>query len=785
VGRPGAAGAPGKAGARGRGGRRGHKRGRRGKNGKRGKRHGKRGRRGKNGKRGKRHGKHGRHGKNGKRGKRHGKGKKQKGDKKTKKISKANAKWLPHFGWYKPEISFSTRQTSFSSSKQTTHNEMLAAYYAGGRPTGYCSKSVPALDNLQNQKVCPGGSNSNLGYHFVTTFHTLYDGFWRFRVGSDFGRGGEMSIDNRILARRVGENLWWAQNWGSNAVMTSGWILLTAGRHELSVLGFEDCCDGQNSVQYERKGEGGWKTISQDELAKDSKKTFNKDQNQIEMPDPADAKLFFGTRHTSAGTTKDTTDTDIYRMYYAGTRVNGYCKKPVDTLIGRTNGNTCSGVNSNIAYRAGARFTLLEGGRWKFRVGPDFGRGGVMFLDSRMVVRRTGENLWWAGNWNSPAVMTTEWIRLGQGRHLLEVIGFEDCCDGAMSIQYMKKGGQWSDLTKDKLTQSTESGGHCGKSCEWIKKHPEALDKLKIDEKWRKRLLYSRSLRHQFGLTPQKMREMEQHPNTAVKQAVKHVAPPPPPPPSAPRPHPPPPPPPPPAPCFPASATVELASGRSVRMDELQHGDRVLTVTSSGALEHREVFFFGHRDPHALSSFQCVTIANHPRPVCLTRDHFMLAAEAGVNAEWADARYTRGGMMKSGMAVWHVEQANNGKMVKSIVTSVAAEYMYGLYNPYTEENAMIVVNGVVASTHSTWFLDNVMPQRYDHLLPSIYEAALFPARAAYRLMGAEWAKSVQARLPLDSLAHEQAGFVSLVAPYAELLWSETPLFASKIVSKLA
>lgn len=51
---------------------------------------------------------------------------------------------------------------------------------------------------------------------------------------------------------------------------------------------------------------------------------------------------------------------------------------------------------------------------------------------------------------------------------------------------------------------------------------------------------------------------------------------------------------------------------------------------------------------------------------------------------------------------------------------VSAITKAGLYNPYTM-SGNIVVNGMLASSHSDWVLDGVMPGCSAHLLPAIYK----------------------------------------------------------------
>jgi hypothetical protein len=58
----------------------------------------------------------------------------------------------------------------------------------------------------------------------------------------------------------------------------------------------------------------------------------------------------------------------------------------------------------------------------------------------------------------------------------------------------------------------------------------------------------------------------------------------------------------------------------------------------------------------------------------------------------------------------------------------------GAYNPLTM-NGRIVVDGVVASAHSDWFLDGLVSANAQ---AKIYQAILAPVRLGYRLLGPDW-----------------------------------------------
>lgn len=85
-----------------------------------------------------------------------------------------------------------------------------------------------------------------------------------------------------------------------------------------------------------------------------------------------------------------------------------------------------------------------EAGLWSFRYGADFGRGGALYVNDVALEEQWNDDLWWAFNWAASAEVLEGSISLTEGYHKLEVIGFEGCCDGGITVQFRKPGGVYT-----------------------------------------------------------------------------------------------------------------------------------------------------------------------------------------------------------------------------------------------------------------------------------------------------------------------------------------------------
>ncbi|KAF6255749.1 hint module-domain-containing protein [Scenedesmus sp. NREL 46B-D3] len=208
--------------------------------------------------------------------------------------------------------------------------------------------------------------------------------------------------------------------------------------------------------------------------------------------------------------------------------------------------------------------------------------------------------------------------------------------------------------------------------------------------------------------------------------------------------------------CFPADGLVHLPDGMVKRMDELAIGDKVLTRATSGAVTYSDVYLLGHQDQFSYTEFVALQLAANK--LYLSHGHFIpTASGASCSAENSAACsrvMKRAQDVRVGDLVWAVN-AVTGQFDLEVVMKKSIEMRMGLYNPFTLSGDL-VVNGVLASAHSDWFLDRVMPQSYVSQIPSIYQTIMSPMRAVYHVGGANAVKYLDANLKVVELASKMS-----------------------------
>lgn len=181
--------------------------------------------------------------------------------------------------------------------------------------------------------------------------------------------------------------------------------------------------------------------------------------------------------------------------------------------------------------------------------------------------------------------------------------------------------------------------------------------------------------------------------------------------------------------CFPADASVETPLGTK-RMSELRVGDTVRSVNGAGESFFDDVYFFGHADASATAEYVALKFVE--TSLELSDRHFVpTCPEHGMTCDWAQHVQAYAQDVHPGDYVWtaskkgmHLQQVQDSSLINK----------EGLFNPYTL-SGKIVVNGVVASAHSEWILDSLMPLVYRRHLPAVYQAMFLPGRWLYHLVG--------------------------------------------------
>lgn len=197
--------------------------------------------------------------------------------------------------------------------------------------------------------------------------------------------------------------------------------------------------------------------------------------------------------------------------------------------------------------------------------------------------------------------------------------------------------------------------------------------------------------------------------------------------------------------CFPGHATVQTPAGHK-RMWDLRVGDRVLAVGPDGALLFDDVYFFGHADRHSEAPYLGLQLVDEV--LHLSRDHFVpiCRSQQKVACAWQNRLEVHARNVKVGDAIWVKGQSS---LELKVVNAINTHVFSGVFNPYTRIGT-IVVDGVVASCHSSWILDDLIPQSLQSSLPGLYQAIFLPGRWLYHLFGPSAANLLDMNNPQHS-----------------------------------
>jgi hypothetical protein len=126
---------------------------------------------------------------------------------------------------------------------------------------------------------------------------------------------------------------------------------------------------------------------------------------------------------------------------------SGYCDASVASMVSVSNQTACAGgraTDIGFAYQINFGLSGAQAGDFSFVVGPDFGRGGAVFLDGALLAVNT-DDLWWSNSYANPAeIFSVAHLPLASGNHRLSIYGLEGCCDGLQSAYFQLGSGAWT-----------------------------------------------------------------------------------------------------------------------------------------------------------------------------------------------------------------------------------------------------------------------------------------------------------------------------------------------------
>ncbi|XP_077996590.1 sonic hedgehog protein-like [Glandiceps talaboti] len=149
--------------------------------------------------------------------------------------------------------------------------------------------------------------------------------------------------------------------------------------------------------------------------------------------------------------------------------------------------------------------------------------------------------------------------------------------------------------------------------------------------------------------------------------------------------------------CFPASSTVTLENGATRSMDQIQLGDRVLTVNEAGQTVYSDVIMMLDKKSDRRQSYHVIETEDYGYRLTVSRGHLVYAS----NFNWtfdASVKPVYAGDLQVGQYLYVAE--NQGATLRPVkITRISTMEDQGVFAPLTTEGT-IVVDNVVTSCYA-------------------------------------------------------------------------------------
>jgi hypothetical protein len=203
--------------------------------------------------------------------------------------------------------------------------------------------------------------------------------------------------------------------------------------------------------------------------------------------------------------------------------------------------------------------------------------------------------------------------------------------------------------------------------------------------------------------------------------------------------------------CFPIYATVTLKNGEKKTMDAIEIGDQVQVIDEYGVLAYEDIYMITHQEAEVAAWYVDLTLASGAA-LSLSPRHFIPTTADGAN-NWEKRVLKGANEIKLGDLIWYLD--SKGELASSTVATINKKVEKGVYNPMTM-NGIIVVDGVVASAHSDWFLDGIVSADAQG---GIYQSMFGPIRGIYGVIGVTTMKKITQEWGVVDFVREQTNML--------------------------